>query len=204
MQGKKPCPPDSYVKYKLKIYQSCQELLHAKVNGPSLCSSKLCKLIHRPDFIQMLTWPAESHNNTNQKKKDPSARGLIKVIDQMVEAWQWGQMAHRRTLPNTNTWSPCYNVDTNLAKGTSELILHHVVVEKFITGLEIIIKIWVSIRKTCLRIWISLVVAQFPLRKHKYKVFHQPDNPCISSWKTCSKIWVSVTIFGCPGNPETH
>ncbi len=71
-------------------------------------------------------------------------------------------------------------------------------------GLDITSKIWVSVRKTFFRIWISSIVSWFPVRKPKHNVVHQADNPWVSAWKICFKIWVSVTIFGCPWNLETQ
>ncbi len=60
-------------------------------------------------------------------------------------------------------------------------------------GLEITIKIWSSVhKKTCPSIWISPAISGFPVRKSSL------------SRKPWSKNWVSVTIFGCPGHPETQ
>ncbi len=71
-------------------------------------------------------------------------------------------------------------------------------------GLEITIKIWVSVRKTCLSIWISLAISGFPVRTPKFKAVRLLDNSWVSGRKTCSKNWVSITIFGCPGHLETQ
>ena len=45
------------------------------------------------------------------------------------------------------------------------------------SGLEFTIHLWVSIRKTCLRISISAAISRFPARRPKFKVVHVPDNP---------------------------
>ncbi len=66
-----------------------------------------------------------------------------------------------------------------------------------IAGLEITIKILVPVRTTCLRIWITPAVSRFPVRKAKYKVVHQPHNPCFPDVKPtprfgfCCHFWVS-------------
>ena len=73
-----------------------------------------------------------------------------------------------------------------------------------ITRLEITIKIWVSILKTCVIIWICPAISGFPVRKPKCKAICWPDNSWVSGWKPWSKNWVSATIFGCPGHPETQ
>ncbi len=50
-------------------------------------------------------------------------------------------------------------------------------------GLEITIQIWVSGRKTSIRISISATISRFPARRPKLKVFHLPDNPWVSGRK---------------------
>ena len=53
------------------------------------------------------------------------------------------------------------------------------------SGLEIAILIWVSVCKTCLRIFISVAISWYPARRPKCKVFHLPDNPWVSGRKPC-------------------
>ncbi len=72
-----------------------------------------------------------------------------------------------------------------------------------VSGLEIRIKIWVSIQKICLNIWISPSISGFPTRKPQFKTVRQPENSWLSGRKPWFKNWVSVTTFWCPRHPET-
>ncbi len=67
----------------------------------------------------------------------------------------------------------CFTVDKQI-HGQTELENILLVQQKgqtnYTTGLEITYKIWVSVRKTCLRNWVSVRFLGFPFRKSKSEV----------------------------------